>query len=220
MKPKKKETIIVFGAHSDDQIIPIGGTIAKYTKEGKEVITVIFTEGGITTLKDKLYMNIRKKEALKADKVIGVKKTIFLKIPELRMVKEAKNPKLIEKVKSIINKYKPDKIFTHTIYDVHHDHRAVHKIVTKAVDEIKGKKYHVYTFDVWDVAKTLNLLRKDGPKLFVDISKTFDKKIKAINLFKSQKFYTYQLLPYVYINAITNGKKNNCKYAEMFYKIR
>ena len=220
MKPKKKETIVVFAAHSDDQIIPIGGTIAKYAKEGRGVITVIFTEGGITTLRDHLYINIRKKEALKADKMIGVKKTIFLKIPETQLVKEAKNPKLMAKIKSIINKYKPDKIFTHTIYDIHHDHRAVHKIITKAVDEIKGKKYSVYTFDVWDVAKTLNLLRKDTPKLLVDISETFEAKIKAINLFKSQRFYTYRLLPYVYINAITNGKKNNCKYAEVFYKIR
>ena len=220
MKPKKKETIVVFAAHSDDQIIPIGGTIAKYAKEGRGVITVIFTQGGITTLRDHLYINIRKKEALKADKMIGVKKTIFLKIPETQLVKEAKNPKLMAKIKSIINKYKPDKIFTHTIYDIHHDHRAVHKIITKAVDEIKGKKYSVYTFDVWDVAKTLNLLRKDTPKLLVDISETFEAKIKAINLFKSQRFYTYRLLPYVYINAITNGKKNNCKYAEMFYKIR
>jgi len=220
MKPKKKETIVVFAAHSDDQIIPIGGTIAKYAKEGRGVITVIFTQGGITTLRDHLYINIRKKEALKADKMIGVKKTIFLKIPETQLVKEAKNPKLMAKIKSIINKYKPDKIFTHTIYDIHHDHRAVHKIITKAVDEIKGKKYSVYTFDVWDVAKTLNLLRKDTPKLLVDISETFEAKIKAINLFKSQRFYTYRLLPYVYINAITNGKKNNCKYAEVFYKIR
>jgi LmbE family N-acetylglucosaminyl deacetylase len=126
----------------------------------------------------------------------------------------------VEKVKEIIKKYNPDKIFTHTFYDMHPHHRAVHKIVTKATDQIKNKDYPIYTFDVWDVGKTMNIIKEDCPKLVVDISETFDKKIKAIKLFKSQKVYTYSLLPQVYINAITNGKKNNCKYAEMFYKIR
>ena len=37
----KKETIIVFSAHSDDFVIGAGGTIAKYTQEGKKVIAIV-----------------------------------------------------------------------------------------------------------------------------------------------------------------------------------
>ena len=32
---KRNETILVFGAHSDDFVIGAGGTIAKYAQEGK-----------------------------------------------------------------------------------------------------------------------------------------------------------------------------------------
>ncbi|MFA4887817.1 MAG: PIG-L family deacetylase, partial [Candidatus Nanoarchaeia archaeon] len=40
-----KETILVFAAHPDDEIIGVGGTIAKYAQEGKDVIVTIFSDG-------------------------------------------------------------------------------------------------------------------------------------------------------------------------------
>ena len=45
MKKGKKETIIVFSAHSDDFVIGAGGTIAKYVQEGNKVISVVFSKG-------------------------------------------------------------------------------------------------------------------------------------------------------------------------------
>jgi len=44
-KEGKNETILVFSAHSDDFVIGAGGTIAKYTEEGKKVIAVVFSYG-------------------------------------------------------------------------------------------------------------------------------------------------------------------------------
>ena len=44
----KKETIIIFGAHSDDEILAAGGTIKKYSLEGKKIISVTFHTGGVS----------------------------------------------------------------------------------------------------------------------------------------------------------------------------
>ena len=41
----KPETLLFLCAHNDDQLLGAGGTIAKYTKEGKKIITVIFSFG-------------------------------------------------------------------------------------------------------------------------------------------------------------------------------
>ena len=72
-----------------------------------------------------------------------------------------------------------------------------------------GEKFKV----VVDVNKNL-------PRLYIDITKTFDKKIKAIKKFKSQWYSIYLLLPFVHLKARLNGLKNNCKYSELFHKIR
>ena len=127
---------------------------------------------------------------------------------------EAKNIK--EKIALIIKKQNPSKIFTHAVDDPHPDHRAVHRAVLEAVDSLQ-KKYHVYTFMVWNPLKIKN---RNAPKLVVDISKTFSVKVRAFLLHRSQKLAIYALLWKVFMDNLINGWFNHCRYAEVFYKIR
>jgi len=53
---KRKETVFIFGSHSDDFVIGTGGTIAKYHKEGKKVpekihLKIIFTDNSLLTVR-------------------------------------------------------------------------------------------------------------------------------------------------------------------------
>src|SRR3989344_3560499 len=78
------ENILVFVAHNDDQIIGMGGTIANYIKEGKRIIVVLFSYGERSNplIKPDVLKELRIKEALKVDKLLGIKKTIFLGLPD------------------------------------------------------------------------------------------------------------------------------------------
>ena len=69
------DKIIVFCAHSDDEVLAAGGTIAKYTKEGKEVIIVIFSYGEASNpiVQDQVIINERIKEADKIGDFLGIK---------------------------------------------------------------------------------------------------------------------------------------------------
>ncbi len=111
---------------------------------------------------------------------------------------------------------KSSRIFTHVPDDVHEDHRAVYKIVNEILDEINYKG-DLLGFDVWNA---VNIRKRHLPKVYIDISSTFRIKLKALHCFKSQ--FLAMLPPYlgVYINAFMNGLKNDCKYAEKFYKIK
>ena len=62
--PKKKETIIVMSAHSDDFVIGAGGTIAEYIKQGKKVISIVFSYGEKSHpwLKEKVVQKFRIQE--------------------------------------------------------------------------------------------------------------------------------------------------------------
>lgn len=59
------------------------------------------------------------------------------------------------------------------------------------------------------------------PRLVVDITTTFHKKVKAMDAHKSQTHLPL-IIPLtwtVYFKAVINGWNNNCKYAEVFDKI-
>lgn len=212
------ENILVFCAHSDDQIFGPGGALAKYAREGKKIYTYIFTYGELTHphFKRKVIVKIRVKESQKADEEIKGCGVSFFGLTETKFFEETKEKGFHDKIRQIILEKNPTKIFTHNADDPHADHRAVNQIVLDAIEEVKSSA-DVYAFDVWS---PLSLAYRKNPKLVVDISKTFRIKIKALGHFESQKLAMVLLLWSVYAKAIKNGLLNGYRYAEVFYKIR
>lgn len=219
---KDKRSIIVFCAHPDDEVIGPGGTLLKYAKEGVETHVVIFSGGEKSHAhykKEKL-IKLRKKESDAAGKVLQVSKIHYYMLNDMKLTIQARDPVIRRRVKNLILKVNPEKIFTHAIDDmVYIDHRGVHDCVMEIVDEIKeetNKKYGVYTFNIWSI----NIRKRDTPKLLVDITEEFGTKIDALQKFKSQKLALIQLTPVVWIKALLAGFKNDCKFAEEFYKVK
>ncbi len=210
------ESVLVLCAHPDDEVFGLGGTIAKYSKEGKKVVSIIFSYGekALPYFKEEEVRKIRKKESLDAAKVMGTKNTLFLGLEEGKFEKAKK--KDFEVIRSIILELKPSKIFTHSMDDPHMDHRATHKLV---VDLLKDMDYQgeLYAFNVWN---PMSFRKRHLPKLFVDISDTFKIKIKAIRKFETQKMQgRWPLMPAIFARALVYGFQNKCKFAEKFLKV-
>lgn len=212
------ETILVFCAHSDDQVFGPGGTLAKYAREGKQVYTYIFTYGELTHphFKRQVIVKIRVKESKKADDELKGSGVQFFGISEGKFFEESKEKGISKKIQDIILEKNPTKIFTHNADDPHADHRAVNKIVLDSLEEIKSNA-ELYAFDVWS---PLSIAYRKNPQLIVDVSKTFKIKIRALTHFKSQKLAIFFLLWSVYAKAIKNGLLHGYRFAEVFYKIR
>lgn len=208
----KKQNILCFVSHPDDLEIGAGGTVAKYAAEGHNIIAIIFSNGALSHpwLKEKYITEKRVEETKKIEKSLGVKETIFLGLPDLQLENNLNEDRL----KSIIKKYNPDKVFTHSI-DTHKDHIIVHKIILKLYDEL-NLKLPLYTFDIWKMMDKTTI----KPRLYIDITPYFKKKVEAIKSFKTQKLFTYLLLPSIYYKAYLNGRHINVKYAEVFNKER
>ncbi|MGV8150146.1 MAG: PIG-L deacetylase family protein [Candidatus Woesearchaeota archaeon] len=218
LKDPDPNSIMIICAHSDDQIFGPGGTIAKYAKEGKKIYTVIFSYGHISAplLKKEIITSARVKEAKDVDKYIGGDGVIFLGIDENKFAEQFAQKKMYPKLKKLILDRRPSRIFTHSHDDPHPDHRALNKLVLETLDRMKYKS-DVYVFDIWTF---FNTKKQHHPKIVVDISSTFNIKIKALKMFESQKVALTTLLWSVYTKAWILGKRNGMKYAEAFYKIR
>jgi len=209
---KKKQCVVMFCAHNDDQTIGAGGTIRKYIDEGIDVYTYIFSYGESSHphLKPEVVAEMREKESIRAAKILG-DKIHYFGLKEGKFL-ETYNSKDIKK---IIKDRKPIKIFTHSPDDAHPDHRAVYKIITDTLREIKYKR-ELYSFDVWHI---FSLKTREYPKLFIDISNTFKHKVNALKKHKSQLLAILALFLNIYIKATMHGWNNHCKYAELFHKI-
>ena len=68
--------VLVIAPHPDDEIIGVGGTIAKRAKDGDEVYVCVVTKGKSPLFNDE-FIEQGRKECRKADKKLGVKETIF-----------------------------------------------------------------------------------------------------------------------------------------------
>jgi LmbE family N-acetylglucosaminyl deacetylase len=186
--------VLIVAAHPDDEILGCGGTITRLVQEGASVYTLILGEG-ITARDDKRnvkkrYLEIEKlkKDAEKANGIIGIKKIYFYDFPDNRFdtVPLIEIIKVIENVKKEI---KPDTIFTHHPGDLNIDHQLTFKAVLTASRPTRGETVkEIYSFEA-PSSTEWNFSNKNDyfmPNYFVDIEKTIDYKIRAIKEYGSE----------------------------------
>ncbi|MFC1933281.1 PIG-L deacetylase family protein, partial [Chloroflexota bacterium] len=133
----KKADIMVVAPHPDDAEIGAGGTIARWTREGKDVIYLVCTNGDKGTsdrnMKPEELARIREEEQLAAAKLLGVREVIFLRHPDQSL---EDTPEFRKEIVRVIRMYKPDTVAlgnTSQRYYWHRDHRITQQVTLDAV---------------------------------------------------------------------------------------
>ena len=125
LKKSKSRNILVVVAHTDDETLGLGGTIARHSSIGDSVYGIAMTDGvSARNNKTKQKIKNRKKASISAGKIIGLKwikggnftDNALDSVPLLKIIK------VIENAKSKIN---PSIIYTHSASDLNIDHRKV-----------------------------------------------------------------------------------------------
>ena len=206
-------SIMVFAAHPDDEVLGVGGTIAKMAGK-EEVVTIIFSYGQSWPfwMDKEEVVSIRKKEAKNAAKILGTHRTYFLGLEDGK-IKEGFDIEKREYLQTIFKRHKPDKIFYHSEFDGHKDHLAVNRIMNRFVESVKyGGEVFKFEVNLWNWFKY-------KPFVIFDISNTFEKKMKALDCFTSQWLWVKPLKVIMEAKAVYYGKQAKCEYGESFYLI-
>ena len=213
-----KETILAIAAHNDDHIIGAGGTLSKYALDGRRIRTIICSFGEMSHpyLRKEVVIEKRVKESLKADKILGGSGIAYLSIREGHFDEDFRKRKIAEKLAWIIRKEKPSMIFTHGADDFHPDHRAVYRLIVNLIDK-KVIRCPVYSYDVWSLFK---LRHRNLPRLITDVTDTFNLKIRAFLVHKSQTFAIWALLWKMILKDFVSGIITGHTYAEVFNKLK
>ncbi len=189
-------------AHPDDQEFTVAGTLAKWVRQGCQVISVIVTSGDAGSndpSRDAEYKprlaHLREDEQIAANLVLGIRETAFLHYPDGEL--EA-TLQLRKDLTRLIRQYKPDlvvtgdptRLFHGSGYINHPDHRAAAEAAVYATFPSAGTRL-IFT-DLLDEGyephnvKKLYLHGAEESDVWVDITTTLDLKIAALKKHASQ----------------------------------
>jgi LmbE family N-acetylglucosaminyl deacetylase len=116
--------VLAIGAHFDDVELGCGGALARHAAKGDNVYVYVATVSGFA---NQYNMTVRSNEiahaeAQQAMKILGAKELICGKFQTLEVeFVDALNVEILK----IVAERKIDKVFTHWVGDIHHDHQAV-----------------------------------------------------------------------------------------------
>lgn len=224
----KNKIVLGVNAHPDDLDFAAGGTLARAAKAGADVYYVVFTKGnkgnaGDLKLTAAQLVKIRKKEELRAAKILGIKKVFFLNHNDCELEANLKTKKELVK---LIRKLKPDVVigldpsryyFLKADFVNHTDHRAAGEITIDAVYPMCRDLLCMPDAGPPHKVDYLLLATFDDANYFEDISKTIDIKIEALRSHKSQIADLNNMSYWVRDLSKKFGKKSKKhKYAECF----
>jgi len=224
--------LLVVSGHAADYVWRAGGTIAKYIKEGAEVHVLVLSFGVRGESNDlwkqpdqnaKRVQEIRKGETESAAAILGIQNIEFWGLQDYPIpLGLQEEERLTRKIREVA----PDIIITHDKHDIMNpDHNDIHEFVhrcsvmsTSAGVELEGtkpvKQMRIYGFEPHQTE-----LSSYKPGSFVDITDTYEQKIRAMQCFKAQS----HLIEYYTQRAFMRGNharrlsgNNSYKYAESF----
>ena len=116
--------VLAIGAHFDDVEIGCGGAMLKYKNRGHDTHLVVVTDSEYTNHDGRLIRSGANAlyEGTRSAKMMGVTSFITMGLPSKQVKADYV---LIEGLNSVMDKLKPDVIFTHWHGDIHEDHYEI-----------------------------------------------------------------------------------------------
>ncbi len=203
--------ILAIGAHFDDIELGCGGTLAKHVSDGDRVYAFVATVSGFASPKRKVIRDNHTayEEGLKAMDILGAE----LFCGEFNTLEvefeEPLNAKLIE----IVEDKNIQRVYTHWVGDIHHDHQAVGRASLHSCRHVprmlmyRSNWYHS------------NLDFRGN--FYIDITKHWRKKEAAVKAHVSElERLGKKWLKFFKSEAENAGQRIGVKYAEVFEVVK
>ena len=205
--------ILVISPHPDDEVLGMGGTIKKLSKKNKIILCVV-SEGATAQYKDKKMIKVRRDSCKKTAKILGISQTIFLDYPDMKL--NLSHLDINKKLEEIIEKYRPEIVYTAPKNDLNLDHQMVFNSTLVACRPKSGVK-QILCYEIQGNTKVPFV-----PNVFENIEKEFPYKIKGFKMYKSEieEFPNPRSIAAIENLAIQRGVESGTKKAEAFELIR
>ena len=215
----KKACVII--PHPDDETLAVGGTLLLF-KKYKIKTSCIFLSGHLPPLYSKKNYERTKKEALKALKEYSITNFKFCEFSATKL-NEVPHSELNKIIYDFLQINKPELVFI-PFPDRHIDHKFIFEssmVATRPNGKYFPKivlSYETLSETHWNAP---NIEPNFSPNFYFDISKTIEKKLKILSVYKSQiQNNESRSIEAIKSLAKFRGSQNGCKFAEAFQLIR
>jgi len=186
--------VLVITPHPDDAEFGVAGTVAKWTREGKQVVYVVCTNGNKGTsdpdVKPETLAEIRQNEQRAAAEILGVREVVFLENQDQGL---EDTPEFRKQIVRMIRRYRPQTVVTadpYRRYIWHRDHRIAGQVTIDAV--FPYARDHLAFPDLLEEGlqphkvKEMLFWASENINFRSDITATFDLKLAALRCHESQ----------------------------------
>lgn len=185
------KNVTVIAAHPDDEVLGMGGTLARHRHEG-DCVRIYFLSDGVTG-RDKVYdpakraddIGARQQAAEACAKLIGVEATEFEHYPNLRMDRESLLD-VTQRIEDRLERWETDIVYTHHSSDTNIDHRVCFDATMVACRPIPNRRISsVRCFEVGSSTdySVPTLGHPFLPNLFIDITDFIDIRRQMMDLY-------------------------------------
>ncbi|MCP4760629.1 MAG: PIG-L family deacetylase [archaeon] len=216
------ESMVIFAAHPDDELLSTGGTILKYAELGTKITVIIVTGGHGGYSREEYKKDIIEK---RKHEFIAVAKHLHCDFIELGYDEIFVNRKIISQFTKLIREIRPQVIFMPHPTDDHRTHRYLAEIVQESIyHTATGKAYGGYGKEFMPLA----VYCYESPSckfqyidasvfVTVDISNYWKKKIGIFNeVYASQIEVLDRVSIWAERTAKLRGNEAHCDYGECF----
>jgi len=215
--------VLVIAPHPDDEVLGCGGAIVKHVSEGDEVYLCVVTKAYPPDWPED-EIKERRDEVVRANKILGIKKTYFLDLPTVKL-DTIPQKELNEAIAKVVNKLRPEIVYIPHGGDVNNDHRLVFEAAMVAIrpkPALAIKKvlcYETLSETEWAAPLAENAFM---PNVYVDISGVLATKLKAMSEYKSElkEFPHPRSLEAISALAKVRGATTGVEAAEAFMLMR
>ena len=205
----KFKNVLILAPHTDDGELGCGGTISKLIENGANVFYAAFSTAE-ESLPIGMHKDTLKKEVIEATNVIGIERENLLifnfKVRKLNYVRQ----EILEELINLRNQFSFDLVFMPSLNDIHQDHSTIAEEGLRAFKQTRILGYEL----IW------NNLSFNTTSFSILEERHIEKKISALNEYKSQQGRSYIDREFIKSLAISRGVQIGHKYAEAFEVIR
>jgi len=186
--------ILQLGAHGDDEILGVGGTLAKYAQEGHEVFSVVFIgkmnkelAKVIGTRYDDDVLQLRKRQSLRAAEILGIKESRYLDFEDETLEESLLSCTIA--IERLIKEIKPQIIFTHHRGDANQDHRGVFKACIVACRQYRDSPFSsIYCYETLSTTEQTPNYPEFAflPNFYINIESVLEMKIDAMKCYDDE----------------------------------
>lgn len=179
--------VLVVAAHPDDELLGLGGTVARHVSSGDQVTIALIADVGTARYEDETIQAVRRC-ALQAASRLGVSDVRFAGLAD-QVLDTLPILEITQWIEGVLRDTQPQIIYTHHRGDVNRDHQVVHEATLTAARPYSAPSverilcYETPSATEWAGPYVENCFASN---VYVDITDYLESKLSAMSAYATE----------------------------------